>query len=161
MTPPTATPTLPALLVWPLSLLPKAPARFALQQGLNAVFAEHLRSGEIDFLDQRSVIVRVDDAGIEFALSLRHRRLVVAPAAGKPDLRIAGNAWAFLQLASRAEDSDTLFFRRELSTTGNTDLGLFIKNFLDGLEPDTLPLHRVFQPALRIGTRALRLRRRA
>ncbi len=161
MTRPTVTPTLPALLVRPLNLLPKAPARFVLQQGLNVVFAEHLHNGEIDFLDQRSVNVRVEDAGIEFALSLRLGRLVVTPAAGKPDLRIAGNAWAFLQLASRAEDSDTLFFRRELRTTGDTDLGLFIKNFLDGLEPDSLPLHQVFQPALRIGTRALQFRRRA
>ena len=160
MTPPSVTPTLPALVVRPLSLLPKAPARFVLEHGLNAVFAEHLHNGEIDFLDQRCVNVRIDDAGIEFALSLRHARFVVTPASGKPDLRISGKAWTFLQLASRAEDSDTLFFRRELSTTGDTDLGLFIKNFLDGLEPDTLPLHRVFQPALRIGTRALQFGRR-
>lgn len=155
-----ATPTLPGFVTRPLALLPKAPARLVLQQALNVVFAEHLRSGEIDFLDQRCLNVCINDAGIEFAVSLHQRKLAVRPAAAEPDLRIAGNAWAFLQLANRAEDSDTLFFRRELSTTGDTDLGLFVKNFLDGLEPETLPLHHVFEPALRIGSRALRMRHR-
>ena len=149
------TPTLPALLVRPLSLLPQWPARFALQQALNVVFAEPLRDGDVDFLIGHEVNVRIDDAGIEFALSLRNGRLVVQPAVVDPDLRISGKLWAFLQLASRTEDSDTLFFRRELSTTGDTDLGLYIKNFLDSLEPETLPLHLLFLPLLRLGSRAL------
>lgn len=160
MSPGRPAPTLPHFVTRPLALLPKAPARLFLQQALNFVFAEHLRSGEIDFLDQRCLNVRLNDAGIEFTMSLRHRKLAVQPAAAQPDLRIAGSTWAFLQLANRAEDSDTLFFRRELSTTGDTDLGLFVKNFLDGLEPETLPLHHIFQPALRIGLRALGMRHR-
>lgn len=152
----TDTPTLPALLVRPMSLLPRWPARFALQQALNVVFADPLRAGDVDFLVGRHVNVHIDDAGIGFALSLRNKQLVVQPASSDPDLKISGKLWAFLQLASRAEDSDTLFFRRELSTTGDTDLGLYIKNFLDGLEPDTLPLHYLFLPLLRIGSRALK-----
>lgn len=154
------TPTLPAMLAQPLALLPRTPALFALQKALNVVFAEYLQNGEIDFLDQRSVNVRIEDAGVEFALSVDAGKMIVRPAADKPDLCIAGKTWAFLRLASRAEDSDTLFFRRELSTTGDTDLGLCIKNFLDALEPETLPLHAVFEPALRFGTRALQARSR-
>lgn len=150
------TPTLPALLARPLALLPKGPALFALQRALNIVFAEHLREGDIDFLDGRLVNVCVNDAGIEFALSLRNGKLIARRAVTDPELRIGGNVWAFLQLANRAEDSDTLFFRRELSTTGDTDLGLYLKNFLDGLEPETLPLHFLVDPLLRLGMRILR-----
>jgi predicted lipid carrier protein YhbT len=52
-------------------------------------------------------------------------------------------------LATRKEDADTLFFRRQLKTSGDTELGLHVKNFLDGLEPETLLYHRVIDPILR------------
>ena len=84
MTPGRPAPALPRFVARPLALLPKAPARLLLQQALNFVFAEHLRSGEIDFLDQRCLNVSINDAGIEFALSLRHRKLAVRPAAAEP-----------------------------------------------------------------------------
>ena len=40
-------------------------------------------------------------------------------------------------------------FRRQLETTGDTELELHVKNFLDGLEPETLPYHRVIDHILR------------
>jgi predicted lipid carrier protein YhbT len=42
-----------------------------------------------------------------------------------------------------------LFFHRQLKTSGDTELGLHIKNFLDGLEPETLPYYRTIDPMLR------------
>jgi len=57
--------------------------------------------------------------------------------------------YAFLQLVTRAEDTDTLFFRRHLTTTGDTELGLRVKNLLDGMDLDTMPL----QPLLGIAMR--------
>lgn len=150
------TPSLPTLLTWPLLLLPKGPALFALQRALNIIFAEHLREGEIDFLEGRHVNVCINDAGVEFALTVRNDKLIARQAVADPELRIGGKLWAFIQLANRAEDSDTLFFRRELSTTGDTDLGLYLKNFLDGLEPETLPLHFLLDPLLGLGMRILR-----
>ena len=126
----TPTPRLPSLFAKPLAFLPQWPALFALERTLNVVFAEPLREGEIDFLEGRMMALKaIDD----------------------PDLRIAGDAFAFLQLATRAEDSDTLFFRRQLSTTGDTDLGLYLKNFLDGLDPESLPLNQLTGPLLRLG----------
>jgi len=145
---------LPTFLVRPLGLLPKAPALFVLERVLNVVFAEPLAEGEIDFLEGHYVNVSFDDAGIEFALSLRAGRLLAQHAVPDPELRIGGNLMAFVLLASRTEDPDTLFFRRELSTTGDTDLGLYLKNFLDGLEPETLPLYFLVGPLLRLGVRA-------
>lgn len=41
---------------------------------------------------------------------------------------------AFLQLAARQEDPDTLFFNRTLSIEGDTELGLIVKNMLDAME---------------------------
>ena len=52
------------------------------------------------------------------------------------DLLIEGSAYDFLLLAIRREDPDTLFFNRRLRLGGNTELGLYLKNFLDALEPD-------------------------
>ena len=45
-----------------------------------------------------------------------------------------------MRLASRQEDQDTLFFQRSLMIEGDTELGLGIKNLLDSLEPEQLPI---------------------
>ena len=39
-----------------------------------------------------------------------------------------------LQLATQQVDPDTLFFRRKLLVTGDTELGLQLKNLLDTIE---------------------------
>ena len=41
---------------------------------------------------------------------------------------------AYLQMVSRQEDPDTLFFNRSLAIEGDTELGLRVKNMLDALE---------------------------
>ena len=43
-------------------------------------------------------------------------------------------------LASRLEDADTLFFHRRLELTGDVELGLAVRNLLDQLPWDSLPL---------------------
>ena len=43
----------------------------------------------------------------------------------------------YLLLASRQEDTDTLFFSRRLHMQGDTELGLYVKNFLDGMDMDS------------------------
>ena len=54
--------------------------------------------------------------------------------AGMPDLQFAAPLAAYLQMVSRQEDPDTLFFNRTLSIEGDTELGLRVKNMLDALE---------------------------
>jgi predicted lipid carrier protein YhbT len=41
---------------------------------------------------------------------------------------------AFLQMLTRQEDPDTLFFHRRLAIEGDTELGLLVKNLLDRIE---------------------------
>jgi len=51
-----------------------------------------------------------------------------------PDLHFSANLSAFLQLLSRQEDPDTLFFNRQLTIEGDTELGLIVKNMLDAID---------------------------
>lgn len=49
-------------------------------------------------------------------------------------------------LAQRQEDPDTLFFNRRLSMEGDTELGLVVKNTLDGLELPVFDLQQWTPP---------------
>jgi predicted lipid carrier protein YhbT len=63
----------------------------------------------------------------------------------------------FLVLAGRQEDPDTLVFQRRLVMQGDTELGLQVKNLLDGLDVESLGLYRKMEPFLK---RALPVYRR-
>ncbi len=127
-------PTMPRLLTLPLGLIPGRAQSLALAQILNRVFAPELKDGELDFLDNRIMRIRVDDVRLEYRLTLNQGRLQAAPSRRGEDLSIEGNAYEFLLLATRREDPDTLFFNRRLRLGGSTELGLYVKNFLDSME---------------------------
>lgn len=65
-----------------------------------------------------------------------------------PDLRINGAVFDYMLLASRREDTDTLFFRRQLRMEGDTEPGLYVKNFLDGLDMDSHQIPAYLESAL-------------
>lgn len=127
-------PTIPRLLRLPVGLVPTGRRTAALVQILNRVFAPELRDGELDFLDGHVMRIGVADAGLEFRLLLEDGRLKPAPPGAATDLSIDGTVYDFLLLATRREDPDTLFFNRRLRLGGSTELGLYVKNFLDSLE---------------------------
>jgi predicted lipid carrier protein YhbT len=127
-------PTLPRLLSAPLGLVPARLNSAVLAQLLNRILKPELAAGELDFLDGRVMLIRVDDARLSIRLTLRQGRLEPAKAATSDDLSIDGNTYEFLLLATRREDPDTLFFNRRLRLGGNTELGLYVKNLLDSLE---------------------------
>lgn len=127
-------PVIPRFLTWPLRLAPSRLQTGALSQILNRVFAPELADGELDFLDEKVMRIRVEDAGLEYRLTLSNGKLQGARRAQPEDLSIEGNTYEFLLLATRREDPDTLFFNRRLRLGGSTELGLYVKNFLDGLE---------------------------
>ena len=56
------------------------------------------------------------------------------------DDEFQGDSKAFLKLASQEEDPDTLFFQRSLMIEDDTELGLGVKNLLDSLEMEQLPI---------------------
>lgn len=127
-------PRLPGLLTLPADFVPNRLKTGALVEILNRVFAPELRDGELDFLDGHVMRIGVEDARLEFRLTLEAGRIKAAPAGAATDLSIDGTVYDFLLLATRREDPDTLFFNRRLRLGGSTELGLYVKNFLDSVE---------------------------
>jgi predicted lipid carrier protein YhbT len=138
---------LPALVAAVGTRLPQWPHALALVAGLNA--AARLKLMPEDSLaafEGRSFLIEVLDGGSRAAFTYRDGlfRPLFAPLES-PDLALRANLSAFLQLMARQEDPDTLFFNRELSIEGDTELGLVVKNMLDAIEWPRLPL--LFAPS--------------
>ncbi len=98
-----------------------------------------LRSGELDFLDGKWLLLKVSDAGLAVGISVENGRLVCR-FDQQADVRMEADALTLAQMACKTVDPDTLFFRRKLSIRGDTDLGLQLKNLIDDIELDNLPL---------------------
>ena len=112
-------------------------------------------AAETELLAGRCLAVEVTDLGIRWRFTAGPSGLAAAPPGMPADATISGSSGAFLLLASRQEDPDTLFFRRRLGISGDTALGLAVKNLLDALEPDALPapLRRALADAARLHRR--------
>jgi predicted lipid carrier protein YhbT len=131
-------PKFPRLLALPLGLIPHQVHSTVLATMLNRILVQALREGELDFMRRRVLLIRVTDVQLDFCLTLIGERLVARQQCDVHDLAIEGTLYDFLLLATRREDPDTLFFNRRLRLSGNTELGLYVKNFLDSLEPQEL-----------------------
>jgi len=121
--------------------LPQWPHGLVLVTGLNAaVKMKLLPESELTALDGKLFRVQVRDTGgtAHFTFGGGLFRPVFRPER-EPDLAFAANLSAYLQLLARQEDPDTLFFNRELEITGDTELGLIVKNMLDAVEWPKLP----------------------
>ena len=126
--------------------LPQWPHALVLSTGLNAIVKmKLLPEDSLALLEGRTFLVDVLDTGGRASFTFKgglFRPLFTPPET--PDLAFGANLSAFLQLALRQEDPDTLFFNRELSIEGDTELGLVVKNMLDAVEWPTLPSLPVF-----------------
>ncbi|WP_417702386.1 ubiquinone anaerobic biosynthesis accessory factor UbiT [Pseudomonas sp.] len=112
--------------------------RLVIEQAARRLFAAPLAEGAFDLLHNRWLRLEIIDLGLTWCLSYEDTQLRVTRRHAV-DVCIRGQWRDFLLLASRQEDPDTLFFRRRLVIEGDTDLGLGVKNLLDGLDPDQLP----------------------
>ena len=130
-------PLFPAPLSYPLKVLPAFVHNKVLVTTLNRMFSSELKAGELDFLQGKIIHISIKDAGIEYCFTLDNERLTAADKNLSPDLILQGTIYNYLLLASRQEDTDTLFFSRRLHMQGDTELGLYVKNFLDGMDMDS------------------------
>jgi len=132
---------LPAIIARLGGRLPQWPHTLTLIAGLNAAVKMKLLPVEdLSVLEGRSFFVEVLDTGGKAHFTYRaglFRPLFSAPRT--PDLSFRANLSAFIRLIARQEDPDTLFFKRELSVEGDTELGLYVKNMLDAVEWPQLP----------------------
>ncbi len=116
--------------------LPQWPHALALVGALNAALKMNLLpESELTALENKLFRIRVLDTGGEASYTYRNGlfRPIFRPQR-EPDLAFAANLSAYLQLLARQEDPDTLFFSRELEITGDTELGLIVKNMLDAVD---------------------------
>lgn len=84
-------------------------------------------------LDGRSFAITVRDFGLRSAFCCRNGRF--RPVwSGASDLELEADLADFVSLARGDVDADTLFFQRRLNISGDTELGLMVKNWLDATE---------------------------
>ena len=124
------------------------PSLIVLEQFLNRLLAEAIQSGELDFMESRRVRISVTDLSFDFGISFSGQRIILSRNVADADLSITGGSYEYLLLASRREDADTLFFQRRLQTEGDTELGLEVKNFLDGQDLSDQPLQCFIETGL-------------
>jgi len=128
-------------------LLPRRLHGLAFSKLLNQVFRREVLEGELEFLEGRSVQIKVTDANLSYAVSMEQGRFVEAGARAV-DLSVSGSVYDYLLLVTGREDPDTLFFQRHLTMDGDTGLGVHLKNMLAAVEMEHLPLPKNFRPAI-------------
>lgn len=129
----------PQALAAPLRLVPDSLVGWGSQRVVDLVLAEPLASGSLDHLEGRRVGVEVTDLELRWVISIHDRRVTVLERAAEAEATVRGSATDLLQLASRHEDADTLFFQRRLQLTGDVELGLMVRNMLDQLPWEAVP----------------------
>lgn len=130
------TPQLPTLLALPIKFFPQRTRLFLIERFLNQLFAEALKDNRLDFLSGHVVSVTIKDAYTHFALHLKQNQLRVMTVPDQVDLTLSTDVYTLLELISQKEDADGLFFSRRLDSEGDTELGLYVKNFLASIDPD-------------------------
>ncbi|NRQ42084.1 SCP2 sterol-binding domain-containing protein [Rheinheimera sp. YQF-2] len=132
--------SLPTMLRGLTRYAPKAAQAGVLQLALNQFFRPELKTGELNFLTAKTLVVQVSDIALQFAISLNGDKLRVQLASAEQDLLLKAELADFVAMISNTADPDTLFFRRRLQMLGDTELGLYCKNLLDSIGSERLPL---------------------
>ncbi|TCS73829.1 putative lipid carrier protein YhbT [Sulfuritortus calidifontis] len=130
-------PAIPKPLARALGILPAFPASLAFCTAGNLSAWPTLRELDWSEVRGRRFCIRVRDLNLKFHFSVGPRGFV-PEVAHSADVTFTATAEDFARLALRLEDPDTLFFNRRLLIEGDTDLGLRVKNMLDGVELETL-----------------------
>ena len=124
----------------PGRLIPYSAQIQVLSVALNQAFREPFQHGELDFLDGAKVRVRVTDMSIDWLIMVGADRFAPVDRELEDDVCISGESLDFILLATRQEDPDTLFFQRRIRIEGDTELGLGVKNTMDSMDWEDLPL---------------------
>lgn len=127
---------LPAIVARIGARLPQWPHAAALSLALNvAARTRLLPRDSLAHLEGRTFLIVVSDAGSRAAFTFVNGGFKpLFNFRGEPDITFTATLSVFLRLLAREEDPDTLFFNRELSVEGDTELGLMVKNMLDAVE---------------------------
>jgi len=121
----------------------KAENYFVLHQ-VKRLSQPFMDEGEIDFLKDKIAEVEIRDLSAKWYFTKIGQQLVMMDKAEslsispKPDVVFSASVDALILMASQKIDPDTLFFNRKLKITGDTELGLEIKNLFDQFDLELL-----------------------
>jgi len=124
----------------PGRLIPYSAQKAVLSMVLNQAFREPLQHGELDFLEGAKVRIKVTDLNIDWLISVGSDKFVPIERELDDDVCISGESPDFILLATRQADPDTLFFQRRIRIEGDTELGLGVKNTMDSMDWEDLPM---------------------
>lgn len=125
---------LPGVMSWFARKSPNVLQQYALQRSLNYAFQKNSAAGELDFFNDKHLTIAITDIDLEFTLTYRARTLLVSATRPHVDVRFAASSYDLLLIATQKLDPDMLFFQRRLEMSGDTELGLGIKNLLASIE---------------------------
>lgn len=124
----------------PGRIIPYSAQKPVLSFALNEAFREPLRYGELEFLEGSRVRIRVTDLCLDWLIFVESERFSPIDRRQAEDVCISGESLDFALLAIRQADPDSLFFQRRIRVEGDTELGLGVKNTMDSMDWDDLPL---------------------
>lgn len=124
----------------PGRVIPYSVQKQVLSVVLNQAFREPLQHGELDFLENAKIRIKVTDLNIDWLISVSSGRFTPVERELEDDVCISGESRDFVLLATRQADPDTLFFQRRIRIEGDTELGLGVKNTMDSMDWDDLPM---------------------
>lgn len=127
----------PFFLPSPFAFIPDALSNRVIIGLFNQIFEEAIVNGDLDFLNNNWVLIQISDLRLSFVLSLQNKTLIYKHGLKNPDLVISAKSCDFLAMVSREKDPDTLFFQRKIKMQGSTELGLYVKNFLDAFDVES------------------------
>ncbi len=115
-----------------------------IQTWMQNSFQSSIANGDLDFFENKSLNLIVDDIKLRFTIRLNRGKLSINQYSQNSDCEFTGNFYDLLLIAAQKRDPDTLFFQRKLMMSGDTQLGLAIKNWLASLDVKT-SLHSIAQ----------------
>ncbi len=123
---------IPQPLIRVLQLLPEAPPAFGVVTTLNLVRHQLWPEEDFSWLEGRTVRLQASDIGCRLSYSFQNGRFVTSTQT--PDVTFGATLADYWIIARRQEDPDTLFFQRRLTISGDTELGLQLKNLMDATD---------------------------
>ena len=136
---------LPMPLLKLLQVLPETPPALAVVTSLNLLRNRLWPEEDFAWWEGRQVRMAVADLDFGITLSYQNSRFVCGEAPA--DVTLTASLADYWLIARRQEDPDTLFFQRRLTITGDTELGLTLKNLMDAT--DFSPIFELFPKPLR------------
>lgn len=137
--------------------VPSAVENHAVLYVMNRLAKEFMEQGDLDFMEGKVAKVSIPDLDLHWFFTKQgsqaesNERLALIHSDTselEADVHFSGTLEAMVLMASQKVDPDTLFFNRQLKITGDTELGLEIKNLIDQF--DIQKLHRPMQQVLNL-----------